>query len=265
MSLEPGSARWTTTLLALAASVAIGNAGCDRAAPPEAAPAPAETTPPVQPTPPPPAEDAASLPDASAARSAVPSTTQQTIERVRFPLNSYYSPLPAGFRELEMQPAPKFSYSRWVGGTEAQIAELERLIGPDGRFTPCLNEKLVIVQYWTTAARPGLQTIERNNDLLERFADEDVVFVAIHPNVKEWGVDGVGPALDTHGAKYPSAIDAEDRSTEMDWKFDLVPGYVLIDARGIVRAAGLRASVVPESVDALLAEWKRTKAASGAS
>jgi len=162
---------------------------------------------------------------------------------------------------LHDKPAPRLFFNGWLGD-ETQAAELETMIGRAGDLSR-LEGKIVVLYVWTVHSRPCLKALERTNEFIERFRDEDVVFITLHlPNADRAQIQA---AMSTYGATFPTAFDvpgdtpetAGQGKTEATWGLNLFPAHILIDERGIVRAAGVLTSKVQEGIEVLIEERTR--------
>jgi thiol-disulfide isomerase/thioredoxin len=150
---------------------------------------------------------------------------------------------PAALRKLEGKPAPTLVGETWIGDA----------VDPAEH-----RGKVIILDFWGTWCPPCRKAIPKNIELVEKFKDQDLLFIAVHDARRGWDA-APGMAKQT-GMNYPVALDKTgDDGVGISTKAFSVsfwPTYIAIDRRGVVRAAGLQPGRVEAVVTALLAEPK---------
>ena len=150
---------------------------------------------------------------------------------------------PAALRNLEGKPAPKLVAETWIGDA----------VDPAEH-----RGKVIILDFWGTWCPPCRKAIPKNIELVEKFKDQDLVFIAVHDARRGWDA-APGMAKQT-GMNYPVALDKTGENgagiSTKAFGVSFWPTYIAIDRRGVVRAAGLQPGRVEQVVTALLAEPK---------
>ena len=150
---------------------------------------------------------------------------------------------PAALRKIEGKPAQKLVAETWIGDAVDPAEHLG---------------KVVILDFWGTWCPPCRKAIPKNIELVEKFKDQDLVFIAVHDARRGWDA-APGMAKQT-GINYPVALDktGDDGAGISTRAFGVSfwPTYIAIDRRGVVRAAGLQPGRVEAVITALLAEPK---------
>ena len=143
------------------------------------------------------------------------------------------APMP---KSLEGKPAPALHVKKWF----AAPRELDELRG-----------KVVVVDFWATWCPPCMQAIPKNIQLVEKYGENDLAFIGVHDSHR--GVHAIPDVIRGYNINYAVAVDDNGKSVRA-WRLAFWPTYVILDRRGIVRAAGLMPHHVEDVVKALLAE-----------
>ncbi|MDY7108033.1 MAG: TlpA disulfide reductase family protein [Planctomycetota bacterium] len=158
-----------------------------------------------------------------------------------FPDNWFFADRTTGGRRaipqsLEGKPMPRLQVRQWVG----EPANLDDLRG-----------KVVVVDFWATWCGPCVRSIPHNVQLVEKYGDEDFLFIGVHDSRR--GFDKAPALAERAGINYPIGVDDAGVSKRA-WKVSFWPTYAVVDRNGIVRAAGLMPRYIEPVVEALLAE-----------
>ncbi|MEO1616571.1 MAG: redoxin domain-containing protein [Planctomycetota bacterium] len=151
-----------------------------------------------------------------------------------FPADWYFDSMQTMREKLEGLPAPEISTDTWIGDTTT----LDECRG-----------KVVVLDFWATWCGPCVASIPKNISLVEEHSD-DLVFIGMHSATSGW--DKAEEMVDKRGINYPVVLDSGD--TADDYQITGFPTYVIIDADGIVRAAGVLPTHVKDIVERLLEE-----------
>ncbi len=137
------------------------------------------------------------------------------------------------------KPMPKLELKNWING---ELKEED------------LKGKIVVLDMWATWCGPCIKALPHTNKLHEAYKDKGVVVIAPCGSGTE---DGKYEAmvkklkLTTH-----TAIPTDQKKFAQDWCIGWWPTYIIIDQKGIVRAAGLTPDHIEDAVKKLLAEAK---------
>ena len=142
----------------------------------------------------------------------------------------------AGLKSLEGKPAPALALDAWIGDETS----LEKLRG-----------KVVVVDFWATWCGPCMAAIPKNIELVKKHEKDGLAFIGVHDSRSGW--DRAASVVSETGINYPVARDAAGASVK-SYNLGFWPTYVVIDRKGVVRAAGLLPDKVGPVVEKLLAE-----------
>ncbi len=136
------------------------------------------------------------------------------------------------------KPAPQLQVADWINGE----------IKPDDT-----KGKVMLVDIWATWCGPCLRSIPHNNEMNEKFKEKGLVIVGVCSSGKgQEKLNAVANAKETK-INYPACKDPGDKTAKA-FNLGFYPTYVVIDRKGMVRAAGVRPDKVEAIVEKLLEE-----------
>jgi hypothetical protein len=137
--------------------------------------------------------------------------------------------------------------------TESPQAELNGLLGKppppltvtgwvNGEPKPAdMKGSVVLIDIWSTYCVPCIQYIPRHNEIYARYKSRGLVWIAV---CTDTGQERFESTIERHKPTYPLCKDPA-LATRDAFHVSFFPTYVLIDRKGIVRAAG----IVPEKLE----------------
>lgn len=152
---------------------------------------------------------------------------------------------PSELKSLEGKAAPELDAAAWIGDS----VKLSDLRG-----------KVVVVDFWATWCGPCMAAIPENVEMVEELKDKPFAFVGVHDSQNGW--NQASKVVKDKKINYPVAKDSG--TSAKSYKLQFWPTYVVIDHKGIVRAAGLIPSHVKSVVEILLKEVPASESAKGA-
>jgi peroxiredoxin len=150
----------------------------------------------------------------------------------------------SSLHSIEGAPAPRLSVEQWVG------AKLDRATW---------NRQVKVLHFVRPELSVSVNQLAKLQAVAERFGKQGVAFVAVCD--ARSSVDAVQQMVDELRIDLPIALDAlaaSDQfsvgSTANSMGIKFAPNTVVIDRRGVVRAAGLKPDFLDKVLNALLAE-----------
>ena len=112
------------------------------------------------------------------------------------------------------------------------------------------RDKIVVLTFWSTWCRPCLESIEVNNDICERFKNDEVLLIGI---CNTSGGEKMNDIIKEYDIRYPVAVD-EFQRTANSYEVVAYPSYFIIDSKGKLRFADVKRYRVEDAIEFLLNE-----------
>lgn len=132
-------------------------------------------------------------------------------------------------------PAPKLELSEWVG-KEIKPADMK--------------DKILIVDFWATWCGPCIAAIPKNNSLAKTYGEKGVLVIGACGSGR--GEERMKEVATSRSMEYPTA--RVSRASTEAWGVRWWPHYVVVDRKGMIRAAGIKPDYVSKVVDAIILE-----------
>ena len=161
-----------------------------------------------------------------------------TIWAGEFPDDYFFSKAdrPASLKALEGQPAKSLELDEWIG-EETSIEDLKG--------------QVIVVDFWATWCGPCMAAIPKNIALVDKYKGQGMALIGVHDSNSGW--DKASGVVNDKKINYPVARDKGGSSTKA-YGLQFWPTYVVIDRKGVVRAAGLVPDKVEDVIKILLKE-----------
>ena len=133
-------------------------------------------------------------------------------------------------------------------GSLATELSTDTWIGQSTTLADCRG-KVVVLDFWATWCGPCVASIPKNIELVDSHPD-DLVFIGMHSQTSGW--DKAAQMVKDQAMNYPVVLDTGE--TAKSYGINAFPTYIVIDRRGIVRAAGIKPAHVKTIVQQLIEE-----------
>lgn len=180
-----------------------------------------------------------SMPAPSGSSSQVLAETEApTQKRAEFKREWFYAEEDATWAKLKKMQgrvAAPVRTANWVGERQ----DLAKLKG-----------KIVLIDFWATWCGPCIRAIPHTNEVMEKYKPKGVEVFGI---CCSRGSEDMRNVAMQQKMKYPTGADS-GKQTEKAFGVSWWPFYVLVDRKGVIRAAGLKPDGLEPAIDALLEE-----------
>ena len=139
-------------------------------------------------------------------------------------------------RQIVGKPAPELTVKNWIG---------------DPQKLSDLKGKVVVVDFWATWCPPCRASLSHNVELVDKYKNKGLVFIGVHDSNR--GSDKMAAMAKDKKINYPLSVDDAGKSQKA-FHTSFWPTYIVIDRKGVVRAAGLDPDYVEKVVTKLLDE-----------
>ncbi|MEO1130713.1 MAG: TlpA disulfide reductase family protein [Planctomycetota bacterium] len=160
----------------------------------------------------------------------------------------YYGDRPERFREIKPRlqrlvgkEAPEFTVQRWVG---------------DEYTMKDMRGEIVVLDFWGTWCPPCLRAIPHLNQLSETYDDQGVTVLGICDDTRK--AERLSSTIKQYDMRYPTALD-KNKGSFSAYNGQWYPFIVLVDRKGIIRAAGLTPKGLDKALEELLKEQPAPK------
>ena len=147
-----------------------------------------------------------------------------------FPDEWYFGGRSATLKGLEGKKAPALKVKNWIG-------EPQNLAS--------LKGKVIVVDFWATWCGPCVRSIPHNIELAKQHEKDGLVIIGVHESNR--GSEKMAAMAKDKQINYPLSVDDGGKTCKA-FGVSFFPTYVVIDRKGIIRAAGL----IPNQTDPVI-------------
>jgi thiol-disulfide isomerase/thioredoxin len=140
----------------------------------------------------------------------------------------------ANHAKLLGKPAPDLAMTDWRG-KPVKAADMKG--------------KVVVVDFWATWCGPCKAAVPHNNEVAKKYADKGVLVIGACGGEQE---EKMNEVAEQTKMEYPTAKTTA--ASAKAWGVQWWPHYVVVDRKGMIRAAGIKPDYVEKIVEALVEE-----------
>jgi peroxiredoxin len=148
-------------------------------------------------------------------------------------------------KRLIGRPAPEIALTNWHNSEPLKLADLKG--------------DIVVSIHWATWCGPCKASIPSNNSVYNTYKNRGLTMIGV---CNDRGGNTMARTADQHDMAYPTGLD-NTGETEKAYKVPHFPYSVIIDRKGVVRAAGVRPNDLDKAVAALMAEQPTAESVAG--
>lgn len=155
-----------------------------------------------------------------------------------FFFSPHSKPVQQKLDSLVGKPAPALQVADWINGE----------VKPEDT-----KGKVVVVDIWATWCGPCIRSIPHNNEMYAKYKEKGLVIIGVCSSSRGQEKLAAVAAAEKTKINYPVCKDPGDKTSKA-FNLGFYPTYIVIDRKGVVRAAGVRPNKVEEIVLKLLDE-----------